>query len=101
MSHRVKLAAVAERHVRAIQAWWLENRVSSPDLFQRELAATFERLSATPESGRVYRFYGGGAIRRALLPRTRHHVYYTIDHERVAVVVLAVWHSARGQPPRL
>ena len=38
-------------------------------------------------------------VRRALLPKTKNHVYYAI--EGTAVVVLSVWGTPRGRGPRL
>jgi hypothetical protein len=38
-------------------------------------------------------------VRRFLLPRSRYHLYYSIDGELVKV--RAVWHTARGKGPSL
>ncbi len=51
-TYAVEVAAVAERHLRAILEWWKVNRP-------------------------------------------------TLDDDRAVVTVRAVWHAARGRPPRL
>jgi hypothetical protein len=48
VSYRVYLAAVAERHVRAIAAWWAENRPNAPSMFERELSAGLDRIAEVP-----------------------------------------------------
>jgi hypothetical protein len=40
-------------------------------------------------------------MRRIFMPRTRYHVYYAVAEEDSWVLVHAVWHTARGQGPRL
>jgi len=38
-------------------------------------------------------------IRRVLMPRSRYHVYYSIEEKFGIVRVHAVWHAARGVTP--
>ena len=66
-------------------AWWQRERVSAPDLFVEEFGAALERLAMAPSAGPVY--VGGHRrdLRRLLLPRTRYHVYYLAEEDRVAV----------------
>jgi hypothetical protein len=40
-------------------------------------------------------------MRRILMPRTRYHVYYVVAEDERLVLVHAVWHTARGQGPKL
>ena len=46
----VHVADEAEAHLRAIDAWWREQRPSAPMLFIEEVAAAFDLLSAMPIS---------------------------------------------------
>jgi plasmid stabilization system protein ParE len=70
-------------------------------MFERELSAGLDRIAEVPRSGQPYRARRRLETRRVLLAKTRHHVYYTVDDARSVVIVLAVWHSARGKAPRL
>ena len=95
----VRYTPRSQRHVRVIQEWWTQHRPAAPDLFVAELTAAVERLAVEPALGVVYARLGGEIVRRVLLRKTRHHVYY-LDQDGV-VWVLAVWHASRGQGPPL
>jgi plasmid stabilization system protein ParE len=91
----------ARRQIERIQAWWIEHRPAARGLFLEELAVAEQQLRAAPEVGSTYMEHPGGAIRRLLLPRTHHHLYYRHQPDREVLTVLAVWGSPRGRGPRL
>lgn len=95
----VVVLPTALEQVRRIDGWWQRERASAPDLFVEEFGAALERLATAPSAGTVY--VGGHRrdLRRLLLPRTRYHVYYVAEPDRVAV--MAVWHATRRAGPRL
>jgi plasmid stabilization system protein ParE len=95
----VVVVPTALEHVRQIDAWWQRERRSVPDLFIEEFRAALERLATLPAAGTVYPGGHRPDLRRLLMPRTRYHVYYVAERDRVAV--LAVWHSRRGGSPQL
>ena len=100
MSLPVLIEPEAEAQIRAIDAWWSANRPAAPDLFADELAHCFELLAQAPKIGKPYgRHRHLRGLRRVLLRATRYHVYYESRGDSVAV--LAVWHSHRGQIPKL
>jgi plasmid stabilization system protein ParE len=99
--HRVDFAAAARRHVTTIAAWWGKNRPKAPMLFWQELDAAVEQLAGDPQSGSVYREVSRTDIHRLVLPKTRYHVYYSIDEAARIVLIRAVWHTSRGRGPRL
>lgn len=100
MSVTVVTTAETDEQIRAIDNWWRANRPAAPDLFTEELANCFTLLERAPRIGKAYhRHPSVSGLRRVLLRATRYHVYY-VDHPDV-VVVLAVWHSHRGQLPPL
>ena len=90
--HTVNVAAVAERHIRLIEAWWATNRPKAPDLFVRELTAAIERLEIVPLAGSPYDAPRPAGTRRMLLRGSGYYVYYTIDDRLAAVTIRAVWH---------
>lgn len=54
-------------------------------------------LAEQPEAGEVEESRRPG-IRRLLLKHSRYHVYYTVDHSRRRVELLAIWHAQRLPP---
>jgi plasmid stabilization system protein ParE len=94
---KVELAAEAEAQVSAIDLWWREHRPAAPDLFSRELEYALGLLKDVPTLGASYD--KAKKVRRMLLPKTGHHVYFTQGAE--VLLVVAVWSGRRGQGPPL
>ncbi|UJR85775.1 hypothetical protein [Sandaracinus amylolyticus] len=96
----VVLSADALRDVEDAASWWDENRPDARGLVVDELDAALaylgENATTLPEFPRIGRTL---VVRRYLLPRTRRHVYFTVEPDRV--LVLAVWGSVRSVLPRL
>ena len=97
---RVEFAPRALAQVRQIETWWRANRPAAVTLFSDELIRLLERLAEGTAPGVRYPF-GAFEVRRVLLPRSRYHVYYSIEREEDLVKVRAVWHAARGRGPAL
>ncbi|APR78142.1 Hypothetical protein A7982_03489 [Minicystis rosea] len=97
--YRVELSPEALEHAQTIRAWWAEHRETAPDLFVDELGAALRKLGIAPRIGARYEAPRVREMRRVLLPRTRHHVYYTVDDETRIVRVHAIWHRSRGSRP--
>ena len=91
----------AGRQIDRIQTWWVENRPAARSLFLDELAAAEQQLRAIPELGTVYTEHKSGKVRRVLLPRTHHLLYYRYRPDRDELVVLAVWGAPKGRGPKL
>lgn len=95
----VELSAEARAQVLEVDAWWRENRRSAPDLFVEELAETLLVLEAKPMLGAPYRVRDKESVRRVLLRRSHHHLYFVEESDRL--YVLAVWSAYRGREPKL
>lgn len=95
--YRVELSPEALEQAQAIRARWIDNRLAAPDLFADELGAALRKLAVTPRSGAPYEATHLREARRVLMPRTRHHVYYTVDDDSRLVRVHAIWHTSRRQ----
>jgi plasmid stabilization system protein ParE len=93
----VEFADEAKEHAARIDAWWRTNRRAAPDLFTSELDRASLALGDNPGLGLRYEPRPG--VRRLLLSRTRYHVYFVEEHDRVLVV--AVWGANRGRGPDL
>ena len=95
---KVELSEEADAQVREIDAWWREHRLAAPNLFTDELDRALLALGEMPTLGGTYEA-GARSVRRLLLRRTHHHLYFVQEAERV--YVLAVWNAFRGRGPRL
>lgn len=91
---KVELSEEAHAQVQEIDAWWCENRRAAPDLFADELDQALLMLEQKPMLGTHYE-----AVRRVLLRRSHHHLYFVEQAQRL--YVLAVWSVYRGRGPKL
>jgi plasmid stabilization system protein ParE len=98
---KVELAEPARRQAEKIEAWWAENRSAAPSLFAREFRDALEHIRQNPGLGTSWPTEKRPDLRRVLMPRTRHHVYFRVDVPKQVVQVLAVWGTPRGRGPRL
>lgn len=98
--YRVELSPEALKHAQAIRAWWIKNRTAAPNLFVDELGAAIRKLGIAPHAGARYGAEDLREMRRMLMMRTRHHVYYTVDDDEQLVRIHAIWHTSRRQGPR-
>jgi plasmid stabilization system protein ParE len=97
---KVRLTPRALAEAKRIKTWWRQNRRAAPALFEQELKAALAQMRATPTLGVVYRpGHFDVPVRRVLLPRTRHHVYYAVEQH--VVVVLSVWGAQQLHDPVL
>jgi len=98
----VRFEEQAVAQIRAAHAWWRANRLAAPLVFADEIASVVARLRAAElVAGALYPSRSVPGVRRVLCPRTRYHVYYVIDDELDAAVILAVWGGKRGRGPPL
>jgi plasmid stabilization system protein ParE len=93
----VRATAIAEADIRAINAWWRENRTAAPDLFADELSLAISLISSFPLLGKRYPAAKVPRLRRYLLRSSRYHVYYLPSQSEV--VVLTIWGAVRGTTP--
>lgn len=96
----IRLAPRALAEAKRIKTWWREHRPGAPDLFEQELGAALERIGANPNIGTAYEQGDLEApVRRVLLPKTKNHIYYAIDHDEI--VVVSIWGAPRERGPKL
>jgi plasmid stabilization system protein ParE len=96
---KVRLSHEAKADLARIDAWWQANRPEAPLLFADEVIDLLEFLETAPEGGEMYETIEQGAVRRTLLPRTRHYAYHGIENDQV--IVYAIWGTPRGEGPPL
>ena len=98
---RFEVSKRARRQIERIQAWWLQKRPDALSLFLDELSHAERQLREKPDLGSVYLEHKRGTVRRVLLPKTRHHLYYRHRPDRDELVVLSVWGAPRERGPVL
>ncbi len=89
----------AERHLRSIDEWWRAHHRAGANVFLDEFDRAMRLLSVTPEIGPRFTRSRRPGVRRLLLRRSQHYVYYVFDRARSVVYVLAIWSTARGAAP--
>jgi len=66
-----------------------------------ELEAAYTLIADMPFAGEAVPHSRISGLRRVLLGRTQHHLYYVVSEDASVVEVLSLWHTSRGKPPRL
>ena len=77
----------------------LASKHVSPALLKAEIREALQILSRHPEAGPRDPDLVG--VRKLLLWRTQHHLYYRVDEARSVVKIVAIWHTSRGSGPPL
>jgi plasmid stabilization system protein ParE len=77
----------------------LASRHLSPTVLRAEVREALQLLSRHPEAGP--RDHDVVGVRRLLLSRSQHLLYYEVDHTRATIEIIALWHTARGGAPPL
>lgn len=89
----------ARLEVETIDTWWRTNRAAAPSVFLIEFERALEAIALLPKLGPPAKNARIEGVRRILLAKTRHYVYYRETTDTIQV--LAVWHTSRGQGPGL
>lgn len=96
----VVVVDVAEAQLLEIVAWWSANRRAAPDLVLEEFERCVTLLESTPDVGISFRTSIPG-VRRLVMKKTRHFIYYIHDATRAVVYIIAVWGTPKGGDPVL
>lgn len=98
---RVRFTPRALARAKAAQKQWRETRPAAPDLFEHELAALVFQLETIPHFGTPHPTRQRPWLKRTLLERTEHHVYFERDERKQEIQILMIWHARRGKEPKL
>jgi hypothetical protein len=97
---RLRITARAARQVREADAWWREHRADARG-FIDEFSHAIDLLTELPDLGAVYLPKAAFGVRRLLLAKSEHYLYYLRDRERHTLRILALWSCYRGRMPPL
>lgn len=96
---RLIVESRAEREIEAASIWWHDHRDKAPAAFDDDLAAALVLICRDPNIGVSMPAMKRRGVRRITIERVHYYVYYQVTAE--SVVVLSVWHAARGTSPRV
>ena len=91
----------AQDQIFEIGSWWWTNRLAARTLFADELENALQELAQSPRIGPLFRAARHPGVRRLLMPKSAHWVYYVHDDRHDVVHVLAVWGAPKGDVPPL
>lgn len=97
----VVMTSLAEQQLLEIAEWWMAHREASPLLLSEELERCLSLLETSPDVGaRFHRAHIPG-VRRLLMRRTKHHLYYLHDERNAVAYIIAIWGAPKVGPPPL
>jgi plasmid stabilization system protein ParE len=96
---RIYAVLTARQQLREAITWWRANRPAAPNAITVELRGLLRLLRAQPQIGTRTRDAGFEDVRRVLLTRVDHHVYYRVRSDKDAIEIVAFWHARRGSSP--
>jgi len=95
----VVLVDAAEEQLDEIVEWWKIHREANPTLVMDELERCVTLLESSPDAGARFHHSQVPSVRRLVMRRTKHHVYYLHDEPNAVVYILAVWGAPKmGYP---
>jgi plasmid stabilization system protein ParE len=68
---------------------------AAPDAFREAIDKTFELICTQPNVGTVATNIKLPGVRRILLSKVQHYLYYRVKSKPHAVEVVAIWHTSR------
>lgn len=91
----------AEEQLREINQWWSANRRAAPRLVLDEFERCVTLLASSPDIGTGFHRTSVPGVRRLVMKKTKHYVYYVHDAANAVVYVIAVWGAPKEGDPVL
>ena len=95
LAYRIK--ARAKREIAKAAEWWMENRLAAPGAVRKDIEEALAILVEQPGLGTKVETGRPIQVRRFLLDRTKHFLYYRVRNTELEV--LSLWHSSREHGP--
>lgn len=93
------IKARAVRELERLAQWWAENRTAAPGAVRLDLEGALFVLTRHPALGQEVVTGRPIQIRRHLLGRTQHWLYFRVKSD--VLEVLPVWSTRRGSDPKV
>ena len=91
----------AEEQLHESIEWWIANRTAAPTLVFDEFERCVSLLESTPDIGLRFHRTPVPGVRRLVMKRTKHHIYYVHDANNGVVYIIAVWGAPKEGDPVL
>lgn len=97
----VVVVDAAEAQLAEIHDWWITHRSDVPTLVLDELERCVTLLQNSPDIGTRFHRTTIPGVRRLVMKRTKHFVYYVHDAVNEIVYVIAIWGAPKLADPLL
>src|SRR6185503_4423949 len=97
----VVIVVEAQEQLREIVEWWSANRPAAPTLALEEFERCVTLLESSPDIGPKFHRSRVPGVRRIVMRRSKHLVYYLHDAENEVVYIIAIWGAPKGGNPVL
>ena len=87
----------AEEQLGEIHEWWVVNRTSAPTLVLDEFERCVSLLESSPDIGTRFHRSRVPGVRRLVMAKTKHYVYYVHDEANSVVYIIAVGERRRRE----
>jgi plasmid stabilization system protein ParE len=91
----------AEAQFREVAAWWVENREAAPDLLIGEFERCVTLLESSPDAGAGFHRTKIPGVRRLVMKRTKHFLYYVHDEPNAVLYIIPIWGAPKHGDPVL
>lgn len=91
----------AEEQLREIVDWWMVNRRAAATLAADEFERCVILLEGSPDIGTGFHRTTVPGVRRLVMKKTKHFVYYVHDAANEIVYIIAVWGAPKEGDPVL
>ena len=96
MDYQVVLSRSSRKDLQDIVRYISADDPSKAIRFGRFLIHHTKSLAKFPERGRIVPEFAGEALREIIVRNYR--VVYRVDHDKLLIEVIRVWHARRGVP---
>lgn len=93
------IKARAKREIERLAEWWSINRTAAPGAVRMDVEGVLFVVTQHPGLGNKVANGRRIQVRRYLMSRTQHWLYFRVKNN--VVEVLSVWSAIRGKDPKL
>ena len=97
----VFLVEEAEQQLREVVSWWRANRSAAPDLVIDEFERCVTLIESSPDAGVGFHRTEVPGVRRLVMKRTKHFIYYLHDERNAVAYIIAIWGAPKHGDPVL
>ena len=96
---RYVIKARAKREIERLAEWWAVNRTAAPGHVRLDVEGVLFVITQHPGLGHRVENARSNVVRRNLMSRTQHWLYFRV--KKNVVEVLCIWSTSRGRDPKV